>query len=162
VYSLELVITVCLAATVIGLIVGFLISQKATPSQQNQRQLESHLNDLQQQQESYQSEVTEHFMETAELLNTLTDSYRDVHNHLAKGAQMLAGENASESLKALSDDSSASDSLPEDTNISPPLDYAPKSASNEPGMLNEEFGLDKTLKQTDLNTALAANQNKQA
>lgn len=141
-YSLELLLTVGLAATIIGLIAGYLITQITSPSEQSQRQMESRLKDLQQQQENYQHEVSEHFEETAKLLNQMTDSYREVHKHLAKGAQLLAGDTASQSLKSLSDNSD-SDTVELDENIMPPLDYAPKKAPNAPGMLNEEFGLDK-------------------
>lgn len=156
-YSLELVLTVGLAATVIGLIAGYIIALRAAPSQQSQRQLETHLSEMQQQQENYQHEVSDHFVETADLLNQLTNSYRDVHNHLAKGAQKLAGDNASESLKSLADDSDENtDNISVNEAISPPLDYAPKVAPNEPGMLNEEFGLDKKQRQQQIDIMIAA------
>jgi uncharacterized membrane-anchored protein YhcB (DUF1043 family) len=160
VYSLELVITVGLITSVISLIAGYFIALRTAPSQKSQRQLESHLSEMQQQQEDYQHEVSDHFIETADLLNQLTSNYRDVHNHLAKGAQRLAGNNASESLKALSDDSNeANTNADTDADadvISPPLDYAPKVAPNEPGMLNEEFGLDKKQRQQEIDVMIAA------
>lgn len=150
-YSLELLIAIALGASVVGLFAGYLIAQRTAPSQQSQNQLQSHLQDLQQQQENYQHEVTEHFVETANLLNQLTNSYTDVHNHLAKGAQLLAGENASDSLQALPDNKDLSKRKKlDENNMSPPLDYAPKRAPNAPGMLNEEFGLDKTRKNFNL------------
>ena len=144
-YSLELLIAIGLGCTVTGLIIGYFISQRTAPSQRSQQQLESHLNDMQQQQEHYQHEVTEHFIETSELLNKLTSSYTDVHNHLAKGAQLLAGENAQESLQALPNEQDSDNTPPlSESDISPPLDYAPKAAPDATGMLNEKFGLDKT------------------
>ncbi|ARN76400.1 hypothetical protein BST96_12540 [Oceanicoccus sagamiensis] len=154
---MELVITVAIAAAIIGLVAGYIITQRTSPSRQSQQQLEQHLNEMQQQQESYQSEVSEHFVETAELLNQLTTSYRDVHTHLAKGAQLLAGDNASQSLKALGDDNDAAtiENVATDT-ITPPLDYAPKVAPNEPGMLNEEFGLEKQERQQEIEGVLAS------
>jgi uncharacterized membrane-anchored protein YhcB (DUF1043 family) len=156
VYSLELVITVAFAMTIIGLAAGYIIALRAAPSQQSQRQLEDHLNEMKQQQESYQSEVSEHFVETADLLNQLTTSYRDVHTHLAKGAQLLAGDNAKETLISLADDSEAPVIISEADTITPPLDYAPKAAPNEPGMLNEEFGLDKNARQEELDVMITA------
>ncbi len=155
-YSLELVITVAVAMTLIGLAAGYLIALRAAPSQQSQRQLEEHLNQMKQQQEDYQHEVSEHFVETADLLNQLTTSYRDVHNHLAKGAQLLAGDNAKKTLKELPDGSEAPQIVNEGDTITPPLDYAPKTAPNEPGMLNEEFGLDKEERQQEIEGVLAA------
>ncbi|MEE8059665.1 MAG: DUF1043 family protein [Pseudomonadales bacterium] len=142
-YTLEFLLTVGLAAIIIGLVGGFLIAQRTSASQQSQRELENHLSELQQQQQDYQHEVTEHFSETADLLNQLTTSYRDVHNHLARGAQLLAGENASESLKTLPENKVMQTDKTLDEDITPPLDYAPKTAPHEPGMLNEEFGLEK-------------------
>lgn len=142
-YSLELVITIALAAVVIGLVAGFFIAQRAAPSQRSQRKLESRMHEMQQQQEDYQQEVSEHFVETGQLLNQLTDSYRDVHNHLARGAQRLAGETATQLLQPV--EKKEEDYQPvDDEVILPPLDYAPKSSHSEPGMLNETFGLDKS------------------
>lgn len=140
-YSLELLLTVGLAAAIIGLVAGYLITQRTSPSEQSQRQMENRLKELQQQQENYQHEVSEHFVETAKLLNQMTDSYREVHKHLAKGAQLLAGDSASQSLKSLSENPDT-DPPELDENIMPPLDYAPRSP-DAPGMLNEEFGLNK-------------------
>lgn len=142
-YSLELLLTVGIAAALIGLIAGYLITQRTSPSQQSQKQMEGQLKELQQQQENYQHEVSEHFIETANLINRMTESYQDVHKHLAKGAQLLTGDDARSSLTALSDSSPAENETAElEENITPPLDYAPKSP-NAPGMLNEKFGLDK-------------------
>ena len=157
VYSLELVITVVFAMTIIGLAAGYLIALKTGASQQSQRLLKDQLNEMKEQQESYQHEVSEHFVETAGLLNQLTTSYRDVHNHLAKGAQLLAGDNAKETLEALeAGDTETPAIVNEGDTITPPLDYAPKTAPNEPGMLNEEFGLDKEQRQQEIEGVLAA------
>ncbi len=104
-YPLELVITVGIAATIAGAVIGYLIAQKTGASHQAQVVLEQQLDELQKQQQNYQREVTDHFTETAQLFNQLTNSYRNVHSHLAEGAQKLAGESATHSLAALSDES---------------------------------------------------------
>jgi uncharacterized membrane-anchored protein YhcB (DUF1043 family) len=141
VYSLNTLLIVCMATAIIGLLAGFLLNQRKGTSGKAQRQLESHLSELQQQQQSYQTEVTEHFQETAQLLDQLTNSYRDVHNHLAEGAHLLAGETVSESLQMLPENNKKSQPL-EGSVITPPLDYAPKSTPHDKGMLNEEFGFE--------------------
>jgi uncharacterized membrane-anchored protein YhcB (DUF1043 family) len=105
VYPLELVIIVGIVATIVGTIIGYLVAQKTGASSQTQAALELQLEELQKQQQNYQNEVSDHFVETAQLFNQLTNSYRDVHNHLAGGAQKLAGESATNSLAALSDES---------------------------------------------------------
>ena len=37
----------------------------------------------------FREEVNEHFVQTAELINQLTDSYKAVFDHLSEGAEML-------------------------------------------------------------------------
>jgi uncharacterized membrane-anchored protein YhcB (DUF1043 family) len=132
---------------VVGLIIGYISAAKRAPSPQAQRKLEEHLQKLEEQQEDYQQQVSEHFSETAQLLNQLTDNYKEVHQHLAKGAQLLcADQQASQQLKQLveQDDTEQADAA----NISQPLDYAPKS-ENKPGVLDESFGLDKKAARED-------------
>jgi uncharacterized membrane-anchored protein YhcB (DUF1043 family) len=46
--------------------------------------------ELRQQHDQFREQVTDHFAETAELVNKLTDSYKDVFDHLSSGAQQLA------------------------------------------------------------------------
>ena len=155
-YSLELLITAGLAALIIGLVAGFVIAQRSAGSQQSKRQLEARLNELQKQAKDYQHEVTEHFNETAQLLNQLTDSYRDVHTHLAKGAQMLTTDgSARTTLKMLGADDHVNVTDDGLDNLSPPLDYAPKKTPCQPGILNEEYGLEKVRPEDD--DTLAAN-----
>ena len=83
------------------------------------------------------------------MLNQLTSSYRDVHNHLAVGAEQLCMGRGPIALDQLSRGADSSE-IPEHlANIRPPLDYAPKSSPDEKGMLNEEFGLDRSEKVRD-------------
>lgn len=147
-YTLTTLIVIAIVTFGAGLILGMLINSKRNASKQSQQQLEAHLSELQQQQETYQSEVTSHFTQTAELLDQLTNSYRDVHNHLAKGAEILASSSAGDALKALpDDDQNNQENAPVAEQLNPPLDYAPKT-QNEEGMLSESFGL-KDPKQKD-------------
>lgn len=142
-YSLELVFTVGIAALIIGAVAGAAITQRFGNSQGSQAQLEDQLNELRQQAENYQHEVSEHFTETAQLLNQLTASYRDVHNHLAKGAQTLAADSAAtQTIKMLNaDDDTADDKAADTSTLTPPLDYAVKSGDQNVGVLDETFGL---------------------
>lgn len=140
-YSLEVVITAALIAVIIGVIAGVVFSQRKTFSVGAQREMEKHLAELQQQQQNYQQEVTEHFTQTAALLDQLSESYRDVHNHLARGAHKLAGNDASSKLSLLPEAGKKELSEDDLRHISPPLDYAPKSAYSK-GVLHEEFTTD--------------------
>lgn len=102
---LEFVIPIAVGAAVLGVIIGYLASKKMGASLKAQALLQQQIEELQNQQQNYRSDVSDHFAETAQLFNQLTNSYRNVHNHLAEGAQKLAGESATNILAALSDES---------------------------------------------------------
>ena len=104
-YPLEFVIPVAVGAAVLGVIIGYLASKKMGAALKAQALLQQQIEELQKQQQNYRSEVSDHFAETAQLFNQLTNSYRNVHNHLAEGAQKLAGESDTNTLAALSDES---------------------------------------------------------
>lgn len=44
---------------------------------------------LKKEQEQFREQVTDHFVETAERINRLTDSYKDLFDHLSQGAETL-------------------------------------------------------------------------
>src|SRR5690625_3496983 len=50
--------------------------------------------ELEAQLDEYQREVSDHFVETATLVNNLTRSYKAVYDHLESGAYRLVGEEA--------------------------------------------------------------------
>lgn len=148
-YSLTTLILFVLIALVIGLTLG-LVLHRLSGSEVSRRQLEEHLREMQSRQKDYQNNVTEHFVQTAHLLDQLTTTYREVHNHLAQGAQTLCGESAGKVLSALPD--AMSGKRPEyidPARVQPPLDYAPR-APYEKGALDETYGLEKS---TQRNTA---------
>lgn len=47
---------------------------------------------LKQEHEQFREQVSEHFVETARLINRLTDSYKDVFDHLSQGAETLVDD----------------------------------------------------------------------
>jgi len=129
-------------ALAVGVVVGFLVARllpNAAPSS-TQRQLD----DIQERFDSYQNEVVTHFNSTAALVKKLTQSYQEVQDHLADGANRLALDELTRQrlLAALHSDAAQGqrDRLtpPRDTEV--PRDYAPK-APNSPGMLDESYGL---------------------
>ncbi|WP_111641174.1 YhcB family protein [Marinimicrobium alkaliphilum] len=100
---------------------------------------------------NYQHDVAQHFGETSALVNNLTQSYRDVHEHLAKGALKLATPAISrqilESAKGhLLSSETAAYAYSEDTSVEPPRDWAPRG---EKGALSEDYGLDDTEAQPE-------------
>jgi uncharacterized membrane-anchored protein YhcB (DUF1043 family) len=105
--------------------------------------VERKLDQVLQDKKAYEDEVVEHFSDTAKLLNGLTESYRDVHNHLAKGAATLCQGEGPVLLDRLENGRESAEIPAQLADTQPPLDYAPKTSPDEKGMLNEEFGLDR-------------------
>jgi uncharacterized membrane-anchored protein YhcB (DUF1043 family) len=51
--------------------------------------LQEKLSKLQQEFDNYHDQVSQHFLKTSELVQKMTESYRDVYEHLASGSQAL-------------------------------------------------------------------------
>jgi uncharacterized protein len=142
-YSSGILLAVGAAAALLGFLLGWLAGRNTSVATLKNRELEQKLERVIQDRKAYEDEVVEHFTETATLLNNLTESYREVHNHLANGAAILCQGKGPVSMARLRNDRDSTD-IPEDLVIlHPPLDYAPKLSPDEKGMLNEEFGLER-------------------
>lgn len=142
-YSLTILIAVSAALFVVGLGLGLLLGRSMSPAAQRHRETERKLDQVLQDKKAYEDEVVEHFTDTARLLNSLTERYRDVHNHLAKGASELCQGRGPVPLERLDNDGDDSEIPSHLADIRAPLDYAPKSSPDEKGMLNEEFGIER-------------------
>ncbi|MDP1932111.1 MAG: DUF1043 family protein [Gammaproteobacteria bacterium] len=135
----------CLA---VGIAVGFVLAGRTTSNPEKINDLEQQLQELQRSHARYREEVSEHFSMTAELVQQMTDSYKDVYQHLATGAQDLcSGEVASKLLPASSEGVFGL-ALPIDNDLQAPKDYAPRKNPNQSGALAEDFGLEK-FKESD-------------
>lgn len=78
-----------------GLLVGLIVGgwgYRTFLADHRLRQLESEMASLQKEYSEYQVSVSNYFERTAILANQLTDSYRDMHDHLRKGAQTLSAQ----------------------------------------------------------------------
>lgn len=142
VYSLEALLGAGVGALIVGLLLGLVLGKRTSAAGQKSRDVERKLDQVLQDKKLYEDEVVEHFEETAQLLNTLTQSYREVHNHLAQGAAKLCEGEGPVALERLRN-RDPSEIPPELAQVQQPLDYAPKSSPDEKGMLNEEFGLER-------------------
>jgi len=80
-----------------GLLAGAALGAIVAWWMANKRGSAGNLAQLKAENERFREEVTEHFVETARLINQLTDSYKAVFDHLSSGAEKLVDE------KALSD-----------------------------------------------------------
>ena len=143
-YSLTVLIVAALVALVAGLAGGWFAGARSTSESRRSRELEHKLDQVMQDKKAYEDEVTQHFSETARLLNNLTQNYRDVHGHLASGAANLCPDQSVVALGNL-DSSSDPNEIPAAlADVQPPLDYAPKSSPDQQGVLSEDFGLEKS------------------
>lgn len=156
-FTLSALIGAALASFVIGCIIGALLTRTLSPQQQKARTLEGQLQDSEKKLTEYQQEVTEHFAQTAELVNNLTQSYRDVHEHLSSDALKLANVDISRQLlknASGDDDKLLGETTLEEKNFQPPKDWAPKTPGSE-GTLSESYGLsDDEYKKTDPSSKL--------
>lgn len=131
----------CLA---LGVVIGVAFASRFNTSPGRVRELEDQIKSLQDKHSRYRDDVSDHFSTTAELVQQMTESYKDVYQHLALGAQDLcSGEVASKLLPAASDPVFERSEAQELT-FNPPKDYADKQNPRQKGALSEEFGLDKS------------------
>ncbi len=143
-------------ALAVGIILGLVIATRLNVSPSKIKDLESQIRQLKDSHSEYRDSVSDHFGMTAELVQHMTESYRDVYQHLASGAQDLcSGEVASKLLPADSDAVFDTAHYSEEPNpIAPPRDYAAKQSPDQKGALSEDFGIDKTTPVNDEEIAL--------
>ncbi len=136
----------CLLA---GAVAGWLLRRAFDPSEQRQRELEHRLHESEMALHDYRNRVTGHFRGTAERVNRLTEDYRELHQHLSGGAIELCDVSGPDTAPLLTSLGAAPHAGAATTDaatatVNPPLDYAPRSSPDAPGILNEEYGLDRS------------------
>ena len=140
-----------IGAFAVGIVLGLVIATRLNVNPSKIKDLENQIRQLKDTHSEYRDSVSDHFSMTAELVQHMTESYRDVYQHLASGAQDLcSGEVASKLLPAESDavfdtGNAAEESSP----LAPPRDYAAKQSPDQKGALAEDFGIDKTTPVND-------------
>lgn len=148
--AIGIAILVGFSSALLGLIIGSILQKRLGSSESRVRELKAALETEAENQNRYKQHVASHFSETATLLNELTGKYKDIHQHLALGADQLCRDEQGQSLlagaaielsrqgqAALSAQNEATEAAPQ-----APLDYAPKSESDS-GTLSEDYGLEK-------------------
>lgn len=144
---LEVQWTTFAAAIVAALIVGWLLSRlfQGTAGK-DKASMRRQLDELKQQHQAYQINVTEHFSRTTELIEELNDNYSRIQNHLNHGAeQFIKPEYRLESARTgeVSLEDLAPNASDSETQFGGPRDYAPKTPDQE-GMLSETYGFKRT------------------
>jgi uncharacterized membrane-anchored protein YhcB (DUF1043 family) len=140
VFSVEAVFMIGAIVFCVGGLLGAFISRNMFPPEQ-QKMLEENLQASRQELDQYQREVAEHFAETAKLVQNLTQSYKNVHDHLSSGALQLTSPEITQQVLAAGDESLGTSTLEgTETQIEAPKDWAPKVPGQE-GTLSESYGL---------------------
>ena len=136
-----------IACLVVGVVIGVVFSSRLNSSASRVLELENQIRDIKDNHLTYKDNVSEHFSLTADLVQHMTESYRDVYQHLASGAQDLcSNEVASKLLPAGSDAVFDSNEDSETTSgLNPPKDSAAKQYPSQKGALSEEFGINKSI-----------------
>lgn len=138
----------CLA---VGAVIGVVIASRMNTSPSRVQELENQIRSLKETHSEYRDNVSDHFSMTSELVHHMTESYKEVYQHLASGAQDLCpSEVANKLLPAASDavfDSSSPDE--ETSGLIPPKDYAAKQDPEQKGALAEDFGIGKSKSLSD-------------
>lgn len=120
--------------------------------------IEQQLRDLQEEFTAYRENVNQHFNRTADLVNTLTESYVKVQKHLEDASVSLSEppksfklENSHQLAPAApqfiaieTKEPPAKDASFDDERFQPPRDYAPKVSAKEKGTLAEDFGFNQS------------------
>jgi uncharacterized protein len=105
------------------------------------RELEQRLHEAESSLQGYQRDVAESFAQTAQHIQTMTQTYRDMQEHLATSALKLATPDISRKIldsTAMLGESKGNYLSPE--RLEPPRDWAPKPAGAK-GTLSEDYGL---------------------
>ncbi|MDX5439203.1 MAG: YhcB family protein [Alteromonadaceae bacterium] len=132
-------ILAAVAALVVGIVIGILVGRSGQGATLRQRRAEQQIEELRSEFTRYQAQVNEHFMESAHLLRRFNDAYRDVNQHMARGANRLC--NDEDWLEELGQDDSGRLGHGNDETSEPPRDYAPKADPEDKGTLAEDYGL---------------------
>jgi uncharacterized membrane-anchored protein YhcB (DUF1043 family) len=113
-----------------GALIGAFLYKLLRSDETRVQQLEMELQRLGDEYETYKKEVHGHFSDSAVLIGKLTDSYREVYQHLAHGARNLCPDHIAVQLTQLSPTDSpyagtgrSASADPGSVRLSPPLDY---------------------------------------
>ncbi len=144
--SIEWIWLTAIIAGIAGWLGGWLLGRRSTDGQRKSLALQESLNASEQRLQDYKREVQEHFVQTADAITQMNESYQSLHQRLANGASALCGDMEDNPLlekvsgrRADDPEADTQEQLP----LEPPLDYAPKKDPADKGVLNEDFGLEK-------------------
>ena len=145
----ELFIPVLIGA-IVGLFIGYFAGRRGAPGAEQARELERQLSSLRDERVQFEQRVNTHFADTAGKLNTLTENYREVYAQIASGAAALCSTDKGPRFDALAAPAAADGGTGKSeaidagsVQLEPPRDYAPKASPEAPGVLDDNYGVDK-------------------
>ena len=146
--SIWLIAVGCIA---IGVVIGVVFTDRLSTTSYRVKELENQIKTMNNSHEEYRESVSDHFNTTAELVHHMTESYKEVYQHLASGAQDLCTTEVARKLLPTEPDAvfEAANQNQESTGITPPKDYAAKQSPNQVGALSEDFGIEKLTSAPD-------------
>ena len=140
-FDLGFLIFIGFICSIVGILMGVGLYRNNSMSGKQAEQLKQQLRDAKAKNDAYQQHVADHFSQTALMLNDLTEKYKDIHQHLALGADQLCRDEEGYSLLV---DPPLSDVINQPNRpAQQPLDYAPKTNTANSGTLSEDYGLEK-------------------
>lgn len=125
---------------VIGGMAGFYFAKLDDFSKKQKQELENKLHLAEQELVEYKDQVTSHFIETANLINNMTESYQKVHEHLAHGSVELCNNAVEVNKLTVSTSqllSSASEQSKDDDKVASLADSEAPKTSNTTNNKNE-------------------------
>lgn len=152
-FPIDFIVMVSAITFVVGCLIGAVISRKWMPPGQH-KDLEQSLQLTRLELSQYQHDVAQHFAETSRLVHNLTQSYKDVHEHLAHGAIKLTNSEIGEQMLAAGDERPGLEKkvAADELHPQPPRDWAPKTPG-EKGTLSEDYRLDEDEQDPIVNLA---------
>lgn len=145
-FELSTLILTGFTSLIAGGLIGALLTRTLRPQEQQNRELEVRLKQSEDRLSDYQDQVTVHFAETSQLINKLTQSYKEVHEHLAGSALKLTNPDISRKLIEAADGTLSSDTDAyrdiDPASLQPPRDWAPKTPGDS-GQLSEAYSFER-------------------
>jgi len=134
---------VALGCLLAGAAAGAILFKLMKSDEARVQQLEAQLQQLTDEYENYKREVHGHFSDSAHLFGKLTESYREVYQHLAHGARNLCPEYIANQVAQIPADTLNADANAKTNQLSPPLDYVitPKVEVNAAPSVPGDAGL---------------------
>jgi len=140
-----------IACLAVGVIIGVVFSSRLNSSATRVQKLENQIREIKDNNLTYRDNVSDHFSMTADLVQHMTESYREVDQQLASGAQDLCSNEVASKL--LPDGTDAVFDSNEEHQaaggLNPPKDYAVKQEQSQKGELSEEFGIIKSISNSE-------------